>query len=213
MKKFLTAFIFCFGSLIFAATAQETTEDAENALKPEVIENVPAENSEPQADELTDDTSVKPLETHLSESEKMQEENSDLNYIANETPRPDLLCDDKDLFKQVKDFIFTSEQIKPTNSVHEKRSRILLVNNLHQFEEVTKDALRGNFEASAALANLRINENREIHRICASYNNKSKKFKDIYIIIYPYLDRYKVVVTNIILLPEKMDDATFIFNR
>lgn len=213
MKKFLTAFIFCFGSLIFTATAQETAENIETAIQSDAAENVPAENIEPQADELTDDTSVKPLETHLSESEKMQEEISDLNYIADETPRPDLLCDDENLFKQIKNFIFASEQVKPTNSVYEKRSRILLVNNLHPFEEVTKDALRGNFEASAALANLRINENREIHRICASYDNQSKKFKDIYVIIYPYLDRYKVVVTNIMLLPEKMDDATFIFNR
>lgn len=213
MKKFLTAFIFCFGSLIFAATAQETAENTETALQSDAAENMPAENIEPQADELIDDTSVKPLETRLSESEKMQEESSDLNYIADETPRPDLLCEDENLFKQIKDFIFASEQEKPTNSVHEKRSRILLVNNLHPFAEVTQDALRGNFEASAALANLRINENREIHRICASYDNQSKKFKDTYVIIYPYLDRYKVVVTNIMLLPEKMDDATFIFKR
>ena len=198
MRKFPAVLIFCLYALISAASAQEAVESTA----------VAAENQE-----LVDDTSIKPLATHLSESEKLQEETSDLNYIAGETSRPDLLCDDENLFKQIKEFIFASEQLKPTNSVHEKRSRILLVNNLHRFEEVTQDALRGNFEASAALANLKINENREIHRICASYTNNSKKFKDIYIIIYPYLDRYKVVVTNIMLLPEKMDDATFIFKR
>lgn len=196
MKKFLTALSFCFYAVIAAAMAQET-----------------AENTMDEPEVLSDDTAIKPLETHLSEAEKMQEESSDLNYIADETPRPDLLCDDEDLFRQTKDFIFSSEQKKPTSSVHEKRARILLVNNLHRFHEVDKEALRGHFEASAALANLRINQGREVHRICASLDNKSKKFKDIYLIIYPYLDRYKVIVTNIMLLPEKMDDATFIFNR
>ncbi len=185
-------------ALISAASAQEAVESTAVAT---------------ESEELIDDTSIKPLATHLSESEKLQEETSDLSYIADETPRPDLLCDDADLFKQIKDFIFASEQEKTSNSVHEKRARILLVNNLHSFTEVNEEALRGNFEASAALANLKINERREIHRICASYDNKSQKFKNIYVIIYPYAEYYKVVVTNIMLLPEKMDEATFIFKR
>lgn len=188
MNKLLLIGSFCL--LSFTALAQEANENV-----------------------LPDSAEIKPLTQYMSEAERQQEDSSDLDYIAGETPLPELLCDDENLLQQVKDFIFTSEQKKPTSSVQEKRSRILLINNLHPFQEAAKEDIRGNFEASATVANLRINDKREIHRICVSRNNKSKKFRNTYLIIYPYANHYKVVVTNMILVPEKMDDATFIFKR
>ena len=122
------------------------------------------------------------------------------------------MCSDEKLMQQIRKFIFDYEQQKPTNSVREKRARILLVRNLNALQEISEKDLRGNFEASAALVSLKINEKREIHRICASLNNHSQKYADVYAIIYPYINYYKVVVTNLATAPEKIDDATFIFS-
>jgi len=161
--------------------------------------------------ELYDGADIKPIERQISDTEKMQETGSDLNYIGNETPRPDLLCADDTLLQRVKDFIYEVEKQKNVVSVPQKRERVLLVENLHPFKEVGEDKVKGNFEAAATLTYLRINGRHEIHRICVSPDNHSKKFKDVYIIIYPYLQHYKVTVTNLVLVPENADDATFIY--
>ncbi len=192
MNKF---WLFLFSCLLnFPASAQEVAADM-------------------HLDDLNDSAEIRPVERVLSDAERHQENSSDLSYIENETPRPELLCSDENLMMQIKNFIYEFEQQKISTSVQERRARILLVKNLHDFREVTEKDLKGNFEASAAAANLKINEKREIYRICASSDNKSKKFKNTYIIIYPYIDSYKVVITNLLALPEKMDDATFIYKR
>jgi len=168
-----------------------------------------AENVE---DELYDGAEIRPMEKTLSTEEKQQENSSDLDYLDNSTQRPELLCSNERLLQQVKDFIFKFEQKTPTNSVQERRARILLVKNLNPFIEVSEPDIKENFEASAAVINLKINEKREIYRICASKDNESKKYKDTYIIIYPYINYYKIAVTNLAALPENLNDATFIFN-
>ena len=43
-------------------------------------------------------------------------------------------------------------------------------------------------------------------------NNDDKSFKNVDIIIYPFMNYYKVVVTNLLTSPENMEEATFIYN-
>lgn len=161
--------------------------------------------------ELYDGADIKPIERQISDTEKMQETGSDLSYISDETTRPDLLCSDDTLLQRVKDFIYEVEKQKNIVSVPQKRERILLVENLNPLQEISEDKVKSNFETAATLTYLRINGHHEIHRICVSPDNRSKKFKDVYVVIYPYLQHYKVTVTNLVLVPENADDATFIY--
>lgn len=164
----------------------------------------------PEEDDLYDGGEIKPLRGTLSATEKMQKGGS---FEDDDEPRlPDLQCSDEKLREQVGKFVyeFAGKQIK--NTVPAKREQVLMVRNIKTFEDADEKELKKNFEASAALIYLKMNKNREIYKICASKNNKNKKFRDFYIILYPYLNFYKVVVTNFISNPEKMDEATFIYN-
>ncbi len=207
MKKFLLVLSICccIAFTVPAAEVNESFHEEQNTSDTESI-------LQTGESDLYDGAGIRPIEKQLSPEEKLQEDSSDLNYISKEKKQPDLLCSDEKLMQQIRKFIFDYEQQKPTNSVREKRARILLVRNLNALQEVSEKDLRGNFEASAALVSLKINEKREIHRICASLNNHSPKYADVYVIIYPYINYYKVVITNLATTPEKIDDATFIFS-
>ena len=215
MNKIRFVLGICFGFIALPALAQEAPEDPAAMVhynlsprkNPPVIRTL-----DPSEDDLYDGAEIKPIERQLSLEEKQQENSSDLNYIKEESKMPDLLCSNESLLNQVRKFIFETEQSKPTNSVPEKRARILLVNYLNELHEVSENDIRKDFNASAIVANLKINEHRVIHRICASTENRSKKYGNVYVVIYPYVNYYKVVVTNLAVLPEKKDDATFIFN-
>lgn len=215
MNNFRLVLGICLGFIIFPALAQEAPEDLSSMVhynttmgkNPPVIKTL-----EPEEDDLYDGAEIRPIERQLSEEEKQEETSSDLDYIRDESKMPDLLCSNESLLKQVRQFIYETEQTKPTTSVPEKRARVLTVNYLNQLQEVTEKDIRNDFNAAAIVASLKINEKREIHRICASMNNKSKKYGNVYVVIYPYINYYKVVVTNLAILPEKMNDATFIFN-
>ena len=204
----------CLGFIALPALAQEAPDNSAAVVHYNMkMKSRPIIRTlDPSEDDLYDGAEIKPIERQLSSEEKQQENSSDLNYIRDENKMPELLCSNENLLRQVKQFIFETEQNKPTNSVPEKRARILLVNYLNELQEVSEKDIRKDFNASAILADLKINERREIHRICASTDNKSKKYGNIYVIIYPYVNYYKVVVTNLAVLPEKKDDASFIFN-
>lgn len=168
-----------------------------------------------QEDDLYDGTEVRPIEKGLSEEEQMQEGSTDLEVISDtETELPNLSCDDPKLKEQVKTFIYNNLSKVATNSVIEKRSRVLLTKSLQEFKDVTNEEIDGskNFAAASAVAYLRINSEHKISRICRSSGNDSKQFNDLYIIIYPYIRYYKVVVTNLMSSTEQMGDATFVYN-
>lgn len=220
MNKFLGLL---FSGVIFAAVPV-LAQEAEVAA-PE--DNVAVENAEhhgqrgaaytpeikeltPEEDDLYDGSEIKPLRGTLSETEKMQEGG---DFEAEDEPRlPELLCSDERLRTQAGRFIYDFVNKQPKNTVPGRRAQVLLTKNMNAFQEIKDTDLKKNFEASAALMHLRMNENREIYKICASQNNDNKNFRDLNIIIYPFMNFYKVVVTNLIQSPENMDEATFIYN-
>lgn len=222
MSKFFSMFLLSAlltASLAWAQEANsadvETSEEAVNSeglvhygTHTTNVPNVKALTAE--EDDLYDGSDIKPLRGTLSQAEKTQKGGG---FEDDDEPRlPDLQCSDEKLREQVGKFVyeFSGRQIK--NTVPARREQILMIRNMKTFEEVQEADIKKNFEASAALIYLKMNENREIYRICVSKNNSNRNFKDFYIILYPYLNFYKVVVTNLISAPEHMNEATFIYN-
>lgn len=168
---------------------------------------------EEKDDDLYSGADVVPMNIQLSEEEKQQDPSADFDYIDSEYEMPELLCSNEKLTKEVARFIRDNSEVEE-NSVKSRRSRILMVKNLHSFSEVNESDLSGknNFKTKAALMYLRINRSQEIYKVCESKNNTFGKYSNIYLIIYPYMKYYKVVVTNLISIPEKLDEATFVYN-
>lgn len=164
-------------------------------------------------DDLYSGADVKPLDIKISQGEKMQNVSADFDYIDKEYELPELLCNNQNLTKQVAQFIQNNTEDKE-GSVKGRRSRLLMIKNLHDFTEISENDLnkKDNFKTRAALVYLRINENREITRVCESKGNTFGKFHNVYLILYPYMKYYKVVVTNMISVPEKLEDASFIYS-
>ncbi|MCI7420870.1 MAG: hypothetical protein ACI4OE_02560 [Alphaproteobacteria bacterium] len=176
---------------------------------------IPQAELKPEDDAFNADTAIKPLKKQLSESEQQTKDSSDLEYIDESQELPDLPCDSPKLKRQVKDFILNSLNQTDTHSVAEKRRRILTVRNLSDFTDITDEKLSGSkyFNAAAASAYLRINQKRTIKHVCESKNeNSSKQFQNLHILIYPYLNYYKIVVANLAYSTEAIDKATFIYN-
>ena len=221
MHKFLPVF-FTILLAFFSARAQATEQDSANVSDTEKTE--PAEyfagtdfiklkKISQQEDDLYDGAEIKPLFGTMSAAQKAKEEHIGFEYDENDAKRlQELLCSDEKLWQQVGAFIYKYVQTQSARTVPERRAQLLLVRNLNPFEEITEDALQNNFEASAAAIRLKMNEGREIYRMCVSKNNASKRFANIYILIYPYIMYYKVVVANLAASPEELDDATFIYN-
>lgn len=226
MKKYVFGLLFC--CLLSFPAFSEETEDADNAEVEQTVQ--PEENADSlvrythygempeikeldeSEDDLYSDADVKPMEIRISEDEKQQDLNTDLDYVDKEFVLSELSCDNENLTRQVARFIQEHSNVDGT-SVKSQRNRILMIKNLRNFAEVKEDDLsKGNFNTRAALMHLRINENREIYKICESKDNRFGKFSNVYLILYPYFKYYKVVVTNLISIPEKVDDATFIYN-
>lgn len=212
MNKSLFAF------LTFTVVLADVFSDAKAE---EVIRYGSVTNEIPQVelkkeDDIFDTSAeVKPLAVRMSESERQQENSSDLDYIEDDFQLPDLPCDSKNLKQQVEGFILNSLKEKSVRSVVQKRERILMVKNMPDFEDVTGQKIdaKKDFYAASADAFLRINEHREIKHICKSSNaDAENNFKDVYVIIYPYLNFYKIVVTNLMTSTENLDNATFIYN-
>lgn len=180
-----------------------------------VTKEIPKVVLKAEYDALDTSTEVKPLTTRMSKSEQMQENNSDLDYIEEDVSLPDLPCDSPNLKKQVEAFMLNNLNLYVTNSVVEKRNRILMLKNLPDFVDVTGEKIdsKANFQAASADAHLRINERRKILHVCKSSNrNNMYKLKDVYVIIYPYVEYYKVVVPNVMNSIEDLDKSTFIYN-
>lgn len=180
-----------------------------------VTNEIPQVELKKEDDVFDTSAEVKPLAVRMSESERQQENSSDLDYIEDDFQLPDLPCDSKNLKQQVEGFILNSLKEKSVRSVVQKRERILMVKNMPDFEDVTGQKIdaKKDFYAASADAFLRINEHREIKHICKSSNaDAENNFKDVYVIIYPYLNFYKIVVTNLMTSTENLDNATFIYN-
>lgn len=180
-----------------------------------VTNEIPQVELKKEDDVFDTSAEIKPLAVRMSESERQQENSSDLDYIEDDFQLPDLPCDSKNLKQQVEGFILNSLKEKSVRSVVQKRERILMVKNMPDFEDVTGQKIdaKKDFYAASADAFLRINEHREIKHICKSSNaDAENNFKDVYVIIYPYLNFYKIVVTNLMTSTENLDNATFIYN-
>lgn len=196
MRKIL--WMLGFASLIFSSVSYAETEQVENS----------------DADELYMGSEVKPLEKELSEAERKQQNNEDFDTDVEGEKQPEISCGDEKLLRQVENFIYQKINAKETSSVATKRARLLLVRNMNAFTEISEQDISTdrNFNTSATLAYLKINQKRQIYKICRSLNNKSDKFGSIDIVLYPFAQYYKVVVTNLIPSAEKMDEGTFIYN-
>lgn len=219
MKKLFGLIISVVLFTVFSAWAEEIATEEPEIINPEdyVVYgkqqvNVPQlKKMTPEEDVLDDDASLKPLQAKLSDAEKIKDNSA--NFDEPDKPHlPELLCSDKKLLKQVGKFIYDYVSAKERSTVPEQRAQVLLVKNMTPFTQIKETDLNKNFEASAALMYLKMNQNQEIYRICVSTNNTYKKFDNIYIILYPFLQYYKVVVANLLSNPENIDDATFIYN-
>lgn len=166
-----------------------------------------------EEDDLYSGAEVKPMVAKISEAEKQQDLSTDMDYVDKEFVLPELSCDNDNLRRQVALFIQNNTKSEE-NSVKSRRSRLLMIKNMHSFEEISEEELENNknFKLRAVVAHLRINENREIYKVCESKNNNIGQHDNIYIVIYPYLKYYKVVVTNLMNTAEKIDEVTFMYN-
>ena len=176
---------------------------------------VPLAEMKAEDDVFNADTKINEPEAQMSESERQQEDSSDFDYMDDKQELPDLPCDSPNLKKQVKSFIMNSLNQTAAYSVAERRHRILMVRDLADFEDVTSEKIGGKkyYAAASTAAFLRINQKREIKHVCVSRNTgEAEKFKTLHILIYPYLNYYKVVVANLVTSTENLDDATFIYN-
>lgn len=193
---------------IFPAAAHEN-DVTENELKtPEIIELPQKE------DDLYSGTEIVPLIKEMSVTESAQENSSDVAVIDDKDMPQQLDCADSRLKAQVERFIYKNINKEETNSVPEKRRRLLLVRNMTDLKPINEDEAFAdkNFGLSATLAYLKIGQHRQIKQICKSSLNGSKELDDIYVVIYPFAGYYKVVVTNFVASSEQVDNATFIFN-
>lgn len=193
---------------VSAAFAQQYFVDDGEMKMPKIIE-LPAEE-----DDLYGGTDVIPLAKELSTNESSQENSSDVAVIDNSDMPEELDCNDERLKQQMAHFIYKNISKEQTNSIPEKRRRLLLARNMSDFIEVSEDdaGLRKNINTASALAYLKINQRRKIYKVCKSEHNKNVDLEDIYAIIYPFAGYYKIVAGNLVSVPEKMDEATFIFS-
>ena len=206
MKIFILVCSLALSLSAYNATAQEVNEG--QFVAPKIVPLAA------QEDDLYTGSEVLPLQKELSTAESAQENSSDVEVIDDNIMQ-ELECGDERLKKQVERFIYKNINKEETNSAIEKRKRLLLVRNMADFTQIDDedDKLKQNFSAAATIAYLKINQHRRIYKICQSrHNDGEKSFEDIYVVIYPFAGYYKIVVTNLLSIPEKADDATFIFN-
>ena len=155
---------------------------------------------------------VKPLTKELSNAEENAD--ADLDNIDYGQELPELLCSDEKLKKQVANFIYSYINHDGASSVIEKRAQYLLVRNLNDFVPESDKNLnsKDNYSAASAVAYLKINQNKEVYKICRSFGNDSKKFADLFAVIYRDGAYYQVVVPNVMVSTNDIDKATFTYN-
>ncbi len=215
MKRLQLATLFVLGAaLLWGANAKaEAEHEMMNSYFDDVLQTVEIrEMSEETDNAFNADVEIVPLKKSLSAEESMLEDSSDLSVIDSQ-PLTALNCNNPKLKEQVEHFIYKNINQKDTNSVLEKRRRLLMVRNMADFEEIDIEQIdsKADFETLAALAYMKINKHIEINKICRSQQNRNDKFKNIYAVLYTVAGYYKVVVTNLMPVADKMDEATFIF--
>ncbi len=161
--------------------------------------------------DFDDSSEIKPFTKELSDAEKNKDSNlEDIDYGQK---LPELLCADENLKKQISNFIYSFSAFEEIGSVIEQRRQHLLVRNIHDFAEVTADSLnsKDNYLAASIIAFLKINQNKDIYKICRSKGNDSKKFADLFAIIYRDGAYYQIIVPNMIYSTKDIDKATFTY--
>ena len=154
---------------------------------------------------------IQPLQAEMSEEERSQ--NKDI--FAADDEMPELKCEDLRLKKQVSSYIYKAISQQATSSVLENRSRVLLVRNMQDFQEIDADAISSleSFITATSLAFLKIKKQRRISRVCVSRGNKAKGFQNVYAIIYPFSGYYRVAIPNLAPNSQALEEkAMFIFN-
>lgn len=162
--------------------------------------------------EFDDSAEIKPLTKELSAAEA--DEASDIDNIDYGQKLPDIHCSDENLKKQIANFVYSFASADGASSVIDQRRQHLLVRNLHDFVSVEAETLtsKDNYSAASIIAFMKINQNKEIYKICRSADNNSKKFADLFAVIYRDGAYYKVVVPNVIVSTKDIDKATFTYN-
>lgn len=221
MKKFV--FLICLVCL-FAAPALAQKADNQASEKQNTPQNLlqythmgempEIKELDKSEDDLYSGAAEDAVEIKISEEEKMQNLAADFDYIDKEYELPELLCENSKLTRQVARFIQNKTQDENQGSVKNRRGRLLMIKNLHNFTELSKEELdkQNNFKTKAAILHLKINESEKIYKVCESSGNNFGKFKNIYLVIYPYFKYYKVVVANVMSSPEKINEASFIYS-
>ncbi len=215
MKRLQLATLFVLGAALLWGTNAKAEAEHEmmNSYFDDVLQTVEIkEMSEETGNAFNADVEIVPLKKSLSAEESMLEDSSDLSVIDSQ-PLTALNCNNPKLKEQVEQFIYKNINQKDTNSVLEKRRRLLMVRNMADFEEIDIEQIdsKADFETLAALAYMKINKHIEINKICRSQQNRNDKFKNIYAVLYTVAGYYKVVVTNLMPVADKMNEATFIF--
>ena len=68
------------------------------------------------------------------------------------------------------------------------------------------------YSAASAVAYMKINEGKEIYKICRSTGNNDQEFADLFAVIYRSGNYYKVVVPNVMISTKDINKATFVYN-
>ena len=161
---------------------------------------------------FNDEAEIKPLTKGLSAAET--DIDADLDNVDYGQKLPELLCSDENLKKQVANFVYSYINRDGASSVIEQRAQYLLVKNLNDFVQEDEKNLnsKDNYSAASIIAYLKINQDKEIYKICRSLGNDNKKFADLFAVIYRDGAYYQVVVPNMIISTNDIEKATFTYN-
>ena len=138
-----------------------------------------------------------------------EEPNTELGKIKSiNTPK----CDTPELFEKVMQRIKAYTSSLQSNSIINKRRNTLLVTNIEGFEEISVENFdpETDYHTANALITIKVNmhyKNKDI-TLC---RQTGKNTHPLYLIMYPYLDNYKVHIINLDMHSDDHEKISFIY--
>ena len=132
-----------------------------------------------------------------------QDKNIEQDVIAYEIKKeihPLPTCDDEKLMQKTKEFIENYYKQNINNSVIERRKRYFILRNLNNFtkENIANYKTEKSRPVSDVVAEVKVNENIiEENMLLCKNQNLNKYINSIYLLVYPYNNRYKVFLLNL----------------
>ena len=177
--------------------AEEVSISADNAITPEVVEEVAIENSE-QLNNISENSEKKPEVEILHHIEHQQ------------VPLPQ--CDDKKLEEAANDFI-TAYLDKSTIML---RRRYFILHNLDKFaeEKVANYKTSSTRPVSDVIASIKVNKGiaEENIRLCKN-QSKDKFAGKLYLIIFPQEEAFAVNIVNLIDSNKDQSETYFVYTN